>query len=313
MRKIKVLAVMLAFLIVNVVAAVGSAAPMTSVECRELVGKAYQKLGMMENYHMTMGLIMSTSFQDKKVNMMATGECDFQAKPLRMKNVMTMTVNADAKVDEQEVVQYLEQTSNGFVIYTFANNQWVKRLMTMPRFDQRDEYEAYGESIKNVTPLEETADLIKSVTPLVETADSIQSVTPVEETADSIIVDVIVDGEIWKKTSERISAFADMRSAKLMAGLVNELGEITYRMTINKKTAAVAKIDLDLSDSMIKIGRSFTESRRLPAAEKVAINEVLDNMKVFMSIDFSQFNQLPAIVIPQAAKEAREIPPVPAL
>ncbi|MGL5514859.1 MAG: DUF6612 family protein, partial [Sporomusa sp.] len=200
----------------------------------------------------------------------------------------------------QEVVQYLEQTGNEFVSYTFANNQWVKRLITMPRFDQRDAYDAYGQSIKNVTPLEETADSIKSVTPLAETADS-------------IIVDVIVDGEIWKKTSERIIAVADMRSAKLMAKLFNDLGDITYRMTINKETDTVAKIDMDLSDSMVKIGRSFTESSQLPAADKVAINEVLDNMKVFMSIDFSQFNQLPAIVIPQEAKDAREIPPVPAL
>lgn len=283
MRKIKTLAVMLAFLSVNMFAAVGSAAPLTLVECRELVNKTSQNMAMLENFHMTLDFTISTLFRDQKINMAAIGECDIQAKPLRMKNAMTMTADFGAKVDKEEFVQYIEHAGDKFVSYTFADNQWVKQLL--PYFDQYHEYDAYDESIKSVTPFEETDDLI--------------------------IVDVIVDGDIWRKASERIAASGDMRSAKLMAGLFNDLGDITYRMTINKETDTVARIEMDLSDSIIKIIRNFTEPNQLPAADKAVVNGILDNTKVFMSIDISQLNQVPEIVIPQEAHDAREIPSVP--
>lgn len=283
MRKIKVLAIMLAFLIVNVFAAVGSAAPMTPVECRELVNKTYQNMAMLENFHLALDLTISSLFRNQKMNMVAIGECDFQAKPLRMKNAMTMTADFGTKVDKEEFVQYIEQAGDKFVSYTFADNQWVKQLL--PYFDQYQEYDAYDESIKSVTPF--------------------------GETDDSIIIDVTVDGEIWKKASERFAASGDMRSAKLMAGLFNDLGDITYRMTINKETDTVTRIEMDLSDSIIKIIRNFTEPNQLPAADKAAINGILDNTKVFMSINLSQFNQVPEIVIPQEANDARELPSIP--
>lgn len=281
----KSLSMMLVFWVITLFVSVCSAgtAPLTTEkDAREIVTKAYQNFHKLQNYHMTIDAVTSFAFQGHHINVVTKGEGDAQLKrPMLIKNtmIMTMTMDDGVKKNEQKMEQYAEEVGDQWVVYTKFNDQWVKQLM--PNFNQLHEYDNYFTSMTRVTPM--------------------------GETDDSKVFAVTVDGRDLKENMERVLTAIGMQKIKLTDDLFKNVDDITYTITIDKKSAMVSKMEVDLSKLVASIGRNLVATSAVPAEQKPILAELFENMQSVTTISFSQFNKAEKITIPEKVKtESRE-------
>lgn len=279
MRKIKCLSITLVFCIMTLFVAVCSSSASSkavTTDPKETVIKAYQKFQSLKSYHMTIDLVSSVCWQGKNMNIIAKGDCDVQATPMLMKNTMNVIMDMGSTKIEQRFVQYMEEVDNQIIVYSNVDDRWTKQ--SMPNYNLLNEYDKY--------------------------IDAITSVTLINEDANSIVFEVIESGSCLKENFERSLALTGMQNMQLTADLLKDLNDFKYTITVDKKTATISKIDMDLSDFISKIGNNIIGLQGFPDDQKKSIKEMLANMKITTTVTFSKINSGEIITIPQEAKNA---------
>lgn len=81
------------------------------------------------------------------------------------------------------------------------------------------------------------------------------------------------------------------------------LCDLKYELTIDKKTSTIAKMDMDLSDFMHKLGSTLAKKETMPAEQKQVIKAMFESLQLKSTVTFSQFDSIGNIVIPEEAKK----------
>lgn len=250
-------------------AACAAAAP------KDAVIAAHQKLLALKSYRMTVAAATAFTLQGKAMNILAKSEIDVQANPLLVKNVITTALDGAAGKKEEKTIQYLEKSGGEIVVYSQTDNQWLKK--TLPQADPLAEYVNYFKSIKSAALL--------------------------KETKAEKLYEVVIDAASLKENLERVVASA-AKAIVLPPGLLKDLGDFKYTLTINKKTGNIAGFDYDLSTLLAAVSASIVDSLDAPAEAKSAIKDMLKSMKVTAAVRISQPNAVGKIVIPPEALKA---------
>jgi hypothetical protein len=280
MTKVKHFLVLVVFFIITVLISAygfGSCSPLAAeLVPQEIVTQAYQQFLVLQNYHMTSEATISLAFQGQDVNVIMKSESDTQIKPMLFKNVMDITVDCAAKKNEQRIVQYVAETGDKFLVYSNINNQWLKQ--SMPYYNRLNEYNNYFKAIK--------------------------SVTLISDFDDTAIYEVVIDASYLQENIEHLMASPGMQEIMLPKNIMKDVGDFKYVITLDKKASTISKITMDLSGLLSTIGNNMSASTEVPEKYKMVIGELFKNMKMVMSVNFSQQNEAQEIIIPQEALDA---------
>lgn len=281
MRKNKLLSMILLIVslcIMSIFMPIGSAAaalPAADADTKEIVLNAFQKLAKVKSCHITFDSTLSLVFKGKNINISAKGESDVQTKPMIVKNVMTVASSVDWRKTERTIVQYIEKNGDQLVAYSNENNQWVRTVSPYNQPDTNDKYD-YGKLIAKVMPK--------------------------GGTADTMLYEVTISGAYLRQALAQITTADASQRAKLPEDLLQEIGDFKYLVTIDKKSAAVSKFEIDLTDFLAPIGNRIISSSKLSEEQKEAANEVLSTMKAVLSLRVSQINAVKPIIIPSEVR-----------
>lgn len=277
MRKNKLLSMILLILslcsmsIFTWIGSAAAASPVNDADTKEIVLNAFHKLAKVKNCHITFDSTISLVFKGRNMNFSAKGESDIQTKPMTVKNVMTVASSVDWRKTEHRIIQYIEEDGDQLVFYSNENNQWVKTVSPYKHPDTNDKYD-YGKTIAKVVPK--------------------------GEMTDAAVYEVTISRTYLRQAFDQVTTSAASQKTKLPEDLLQEIGDFKYLVTIDKKSAAVSKFEIDLTEFLAPIGSRIISSSKLSEEQKKDANEVLSTMKAVFSLTFSQFNSVKPIVIP---------------
>lgn len=284
MRKSKVLSrilLILLFCMASIVTSIGGAAaalPVVDADTRENAVDALQKLAKVKNCHMTFDSTISLVFKGQNMNIRAKGEADILTKPtVAAKTVMTVASSVNWIKTEQTFVQYIEEDRDQLIFYTNENDQWVKSVSPYKQPATKNNYD-YDKMIAKVAPK--------------------------GETAEAKIYEVTVSGTYLRQVIDQMTAVATEQNTKLAEDILPEIGDFTYLMSIDKKSAVASKFEVDLTEFLYPIGSRVINFSKLPEEKKKDASEALATMKASLSLTVSQFNSVKPVVIPPEVKKA---------
>jgi hypothetical protein len=254
-----------------------SSAMAAQADPKEFIVQAHQKLLSLKSYHMNMDTINSMSVQGKFIYTVMNGELDIQSTPLLCKSNMNITIDIDSKEINKKLVQYIEESGDKIIVYSYTNNQWTKQSLPKGSYNPLSEYENYIKGIKSVT--------IK------------------EDNADSTVFEVVAKGSYLKENIKRNIASIGMPKIELSDDFLKDLDDLIYNVTIDKKTGTISKMEIDPSDFMSKFGNNLVDSMQIPDEKKKIMKEMFSSMKIDMNITLSQFDSVEKFTIPQDIKE----------
>ncbi len=288
MNRLKCLPIIVFVCITMLVVSVCSAGKSTAAakDPKKIVTAAFAKLNAVNNYHMMMENKYTLVYQGENFGLSVKSESDAQAKPLLVKNNMTFTMDSKWEKKEQKTVQYIEEDEGKIVAYSLLNDHWTRQVLA--EFNPLAAYDDYFKAIKHVALLQETP-----------------------EARD---FEVVIESSYMSKEMARMMNALGMQKVQLPEGIFKNIGDLSYTVTIDKKTDAITQVNMDLSGILVNLGKNIVGSLNLPEEKKSVINEMLSTVKASASITFSQINQIENLQIPPEVKQsAITLPSLPAL
>jgi hypothetical protein len=277
MRKMKSWSfVMVLCLLTMLTAACGNGTAMKQ-DPKEAVAAAFKQLATYKNYHMTMDVESAGKINGTDAKSVVKSEIDFQQNPLLVKNEMNIdSENGSTKINSH-ILQYMEKSGDKILVYTNVNNRWLKQ--TLPQGDYN--------------PLKDAENAMKSL----------KSVTKTSEDANVAVFEVVPNRDYVKNKIQHQLQMMGMKDVAVNDELIKAVGDLKYTVTIDKKTANITQINMDLTDFMARFGKALANLSKAPSDQKKAIEQVFSNMKVNTTIYFSNFDKVGKITIPAEAKK----------
>jgi branched-chain amino acid transport system substrate-binding protein len=276
--------------------ACAQSAPAAGEDYRAVLTKANEQFLKIKSYHMSMELTGYISFEGKEASFVGGGEADAQLKPMLMKNVISVAVEAAGSGNEFTFTQYTEEAGDKITLYSQAGGKWSRTVMPNPTpatIAKRDE------------AMRKSLELFSK---------AIGSVTLVRETDDSLFLDVALNlGSLLEGMGE-IMPPADGKKPVIPPDIVEslkELKDLVYTVEIDKKTLLYSSVSFDLSAFVGSIGEKLIEVAKVPPEKQAAIRETLNSLQIKGSIAFSRYNAIVPIIIPPEAKNAPLLAPKP--
>lgn len=258
---------------------VGLCAPADDSAAKEALIKAFESMEGAKSYHMLLNGSGSMKLQGKELDIVVQGDCDVQAKPLFLKNVITVSVKADKMQNQQNVTQYIVQDGEQMTVYSQVNQKWVKQVIPVP-VPKEVKKADYHQQFSHVSLL--------------------------KDTGDSSVYEVTVEGKYLQETFSKAMSSSGTANLKGLEMLFNNLGDIKYTVSINKKENMVSGMNMDLSNVLAGVVNNVVTMPGVTMTEeqKAMLKEVLSNLKLDIAIQFSQVNNVKGIVIPEEALKA---------
>lgn len=281
LKYVPVLAVICIAMLVVSVCSAGRSTAAASKDPKQIVIAAFEKLNTVKTYHMTMENQYLLTYQGETLSLSVKSECDAQADPLLVQNNMTFTMDSKWEKKEQQTIQYIEADQGKIIAYSFVNDQWTKQTLT--EFNPLAVYDDYFKAMKHVALLKETP-----------------------ETSDFTVV---IESGFLSKEMERMMHALGLQKMKLPEGIFQDIGELTYTVTIDRRTEAITQVHMNLSGILRNLGKSIIESLDLPSEKKMVIGELLSTVKASAVISFSQMNQIEGLKVPAEVKSSAIILP----
>jgi hypothetical protein len=288
MHALRALPILLAFMTVFV-SGIVAAAPPSDAACREAFLRANRELTTSSSYHITFDFTASLAAQGESISFAGDGECDFQQKPLLLKNNMNFVVDTTGKREQVAFLQYIEAAGDQLSTYSKINDRWVRALMPNP-YGNYSEYLASHDN------------LLKAM-----------RISFVRETDDTLVLEAALSGDMVRQWIEKELAAQGGPQLKLPESLFQDLEDLKYTVAIDKKTLRIDRVALDLGDFCRAIGQKLVDELQLPEMQKALLREALRSVKVQMNITFSRFNDIGTITIPREARSAPLVTPPPAV
>jgi len=277
MRTLKFSSMILVFCIMTLLVSTYSSPVLAKATPKETVSQAYQKLASLRNYHMTLNVATSMMTTGINMNYVVKSELDIQQNPMMCKNNMSTSLEIGSPKNEQTITQYIEEVGDNITIYSQINNKWSKQSMPKGDYNPLSEYDNYMQAIT--------------------------SVTQKSEDANATVFEVIADGHALKDNLQQQLSKINIKQTLLTDEILNNLGDLHYTVTIDKKNGSISNIDMDLSTFISSLGNALTRSQDIPDAQKQMIKDIFTNMNMTSNVSLSQFNRVEKISIPEAAKK----------
>lgn len=276
LKYLPVLVLLCMAMLVGSVCSAGRSTAAASKDPKQIVIAAFEKLNTVKNYHITMENQYLLTYQGETLSLTVKSECDAQADPLLVQNNMTFTMDSKWEQKEQKTTQYIEADQGKIIAYSFVNDHWAKQILT--EFNPLAVYDDYFKAIKHVSLLKEAP-----------------------ETSDFAVV---IKSGFLSKEIERMMNALGLQKMKLPEGAFQDIGELTYTVTIDRRTATITQVHMDLSGILRNFGKSIIESLDMPSEKKVIISELLSTVKASAVISFSQMNQIEGLQVPAEIKSS---------
>ncbi len=258
---------------------------------KAFLSDVYKNMMNVNNLHYDLAIKAETPMGEVKIT--ANGEG--QKNPLSYKQDINIWLR-DAKNKESTMLlkQYIEQNQNNLVIYSLANEKWIKQIVPVG-FSLSQEL---SEDEKVSTRME-MLELMKSVKLKKETP----SYKYMEITLDSMQISDVIGAAVKLdnvQDQDMVKAAAIVRLGLLAAG------DIKYNVKIDKATKMIKEIDMDLTEPIQKGAGLFLEIGN--PKDKANIEEFLAKSTLNMQITYSKYNQVDSIGIPQDVRDnAKEV------
>ena len=245
----------------------------TPTDPKDIVFKAFDDFHKLKNYHTSLEMQSETTLNGEPFSIALSGEGNCQNQPIVGNQILNMTISTGKTKTEKRVVQYFEEAKDQVYYYTQIENHWLKQTMPKNMFVQTKSYDNYAKAITKVE---------------LKTEDD-----------SSAIYEVTASGPYLKATMEQYVASMGMSLFKLDN---LDIGDLTYTLVLDKKTARITQIYMDMSPMMEAMGNSLTLSVPIPETQKM-FRELYGNMKITMKISFSRYNSAEKVTIPEEVKK----------
>jgi hypothetical protein len=256
-----------------------AAGVVTEVDATPYMKTVYEKMLALENYHADIAIQIQTSLMTVTVN----NSSDIEVNPMRYKNDLQFAMMDTAhRSVKSNITQYMEQVDNQLISYTEMDGKWIKQ--TLPYINKKS---------GAATDVADCMKLIKKAVVSSETdTEKVITVTMDHKVLKEMTMDILKQSG---KEYKDYVAFAET--------IFNSLGEISYVLNIDKTTNTVTHLTIDLSDATQKSVLAILNQSTIPDKEKAQLKSLFGSAKVTLDCEYSNFNQVSPIVIPQEVKE----------
>lgn len=279
MKKIiRVVFFLMAFIIGSLVSPQVMAAENQEIsDAKAYVQKVNEVMVGLDSYHATVVIDVKTPFANAKIK----NSGDFLLKPnFRFKNfsecVMT---DLQGKETQMKMLQYMQQSGDQFITYTQTDGKWIKQSMPYSKEAQRSIYD------------------IASYMNLVKTAE-IKA-----QTAEEITIRLTIDSQILRDLTIQMLKDSKDKQLSMLELVFKDMGDISYTISVDKKTNRVTSMDMNLSDLVKKGIVAVIDSADMPMLRKEQIKQLTKDIEVVMHGDNTAFNQAENFEIPQTVIE----------
>lgn len=259
--------------------AVSIASAASTDRAKELVATTQRTMELAKNYHATIAFDTTMTVQGKNIQTKVNGDMDMFVNPLLAKTKMDMSFLINDKEKSATILQYMEQSGSQALIYSCVDGKWQKQSVPIGTVNPTQGYENYLKQIK--------------------------SATIVSENQDSVVIEAVIDGKYLKETLQKNTGSLEFAKFTTFADdLLRSIGDMTYTITINKKTMTVSEMYMDLSEPLQRFGLILVDGAAMPDDKKEQLREMFRNIQMHMRMTMTQYNEIKPFTIPDEARSA---------
>lgn len=284
MKKIKkILSVMLFVVMISMVSFasnVFAAEKVTAeVDAVPYIKTVYEKMLTLKNYHANIAIDIKTALMNVAVN----NSSDIEVKPMQYKSELQFTMtDVTNRSTSSKMTQYMEQVDNQLITYSEMDGKWSKQ--TLPYIDK-----------KNIATYDITT-CMKLIKKAVVTNEN-DSEKTIQVTMDNkVLKEMTVD--ILKQSGKEYKEYT-----AFIETIFSALGDINYIINVDKTTNTVTHLHADLSEATQKSVLAMINQSTIPDKSKTQLKDIFNNATVVLDCDYSNFNQVSPIEIPQEVKD----------
>jgi len=256
---------------------------------KEIIEASYQKMAEINNYDMNLEMQVKMQVPGQEtLDMTITGKATIFQKPMLMKMVME-TKNPETG-EPLEIQQYMESSEKGMNIYQGAQGEWYKMtiedpaLAEMMNMDPTKNMDLFLKNLKEANVLAEGEKLGEKET------------VKIELVASSAIYDEIMQQMPGMNLNQANMPFGPEILAKM--------GDMKYVVWVDKTTLDIVKTSMDLTENIQNMGKALVEQGDFPKE----MADMFNGMEMSASYEMLNINKAEQIVIPEEAKNAKEMP-----
>jgi hypothetical protein len=243
---------------------------------RSTVIAAYYKLAELKSYHMTTTGLLSMAAEGKTIEVNINNESDIFIRPLLCKSNMDITMKADGKVTNDSIVQYVERSGKRIFTYAYTKGKWERKSLPGGEYN----------------PARDFGDFVKAI----------KSAQLVSEDDNYAVYEVTADGRYLKECFRRSMETIDISKKDIPDVLLGALGDLTYRLTIDKNAGTISGMDIDFSQFIADFGNRLTSQLPDSDGKKQELVDMFNSMQAQMSFSLSRFDSVEEFTIPDEAR-----------
>lgn len=253
----------------------------------DVMKTAQEELAKVKSMNYDMSMIMNMSTNGQTVESNTTGKIAYNADPLAME----MTMNMDMAGQKVNMVMYAVQEGSDLVMYMSPDNgtSWAKQTMAdASELEQYNAQESMAIYLENIDSFKENG-------------------TEQINGSDAARYDGVISNDALNEVMEASGAASQLTqygiTEEQAADMYKDLGDLPISIWIDKESSLPVKYEMDMTTMMQTIMNKVVET----LGEAAAGAEITID-KMFISMTLYDFNNVNEITLPEAAKNAQEMP-----
>lgn len=253
----------------------------------DVMKTAQEELAKVKSMNYDMSMIMNMSTNGQTVESNTTGKIAYNADPLAME----MTMNMDMAGQKVNMVMYAVQEGSDLVMYMSPDNgtSWAKQTMAdASELEQYNAQESMAIYLENIDSFKENG-------------------TEQINGSDAVRYDGVISNDALNEVMEASGAASQLTQYNITeeqaADMYKDLGDLPISIWIDKESSLPVKYEMDMTTMMQTIMNKLVET----LGEAAAGAEITID-KMFISMTLYDFNNVNEITLPEAAKNAQEMP-----
>lgn len=253
----------------------------------DVMKTAQEELAKVKSMNYDMSMIMNMSTNGQTVESNTTGKIAYNADPLAME----MTMDMDMAGQKVNMVMYAVQEGSDLVMYMSPDNgtSWAKQTMAdASELEQYNAQESMAIYLENIDSFKENG-------------------TEQINGSDAARYDGVISNDALNEVMEASGAASQLTqygiTEEQAADMYKDLGDLPISIWIDKESSLPVKYEMDMTTMMQTIMNKVVET----LGEAAAGAEITID-KMFISMTLYDFNNVNEITLPEAAKNAQEMP-----
>lgn len=196
-------------------------------------------------------------------------------------------ITPNSQPNKVQVTQYMQKQAGQLLNYSSTGKQWIKSSV---KYDDK----AAMPDAKIAMQLIKAVEIKKQNEELVVLA----VVVDMEEVSKFVAKSFDEIARENQADKLKNSLFTDKKMQEALDKALKNMGDISYTVTIDKSAKHVVNVYMDLTEPVQKSADGVIADMQLTDAQKAAAKLFLQDVKVYIQEDFSQFNQVKPFSVP---------------